>query len=153
MLVSETLGREVVTTNTAETIGQVADFVIDPRSRSIVAITVNKSKHGDTVLWGAVSAFGADAVIVSGADALAEANEAVAALSGKARRLVGKRVLDATGVDLGTVTDVEFDAETGKLVTLRLTDGVAVAGQLLIGIGSYAAVVHPSHPEGGLDPR
>ena len=143
MLVSETLGREVVTTDTAETIGQVADFVVDPRSRSIVAITVNKTKQGDTVLWGAISAFGADAVIVSGADALGEANDAVAALSAKAHRLVGKRVLDASGVDRGSVTDVEFDAQTGKLVTLLLTEGAAIGGQLLIGIGSYAAVVHP----------
>ncbi|MEO5983343.1 MAG: PRC-barrel domain-containing protein [Pedococcus sp.] len=143
MLFSETLGREIVTTDTAETIGQVADFVIDPRSRSIVAISVNKSKKGDTVLWGAIGAFGADAVIVSGADVLGEPNEAVAALSGKARRLMDKRVLDATGVDLGTVADVEFDAETGQLITLRLTEGAAIAGQSLIGIGSYAAVVHP----------
>ncbi len=153
MLVSQTLGREVVTTDTAETIGQVADFVVDPRSRSIVAVTVNKTKKGDTVLWGAISAFGADAVIVSGADALGEANDAVAALSGKAHRLVGKRVLDATGVDHGSVTDVEFDPETGKLVMLQLTDGATIAGQLLIGVGSYAAVVHPPPAGGGSEAR
>ncbi len=142
MLFSEASGRNVVSTSTAETVGQVADFVIDPQSRSIVALTVKKTSHGDTVLWGAISAFGANAVTVPGAEVLIAANDAVAALSGKDQRLLGKRVLDTAGVDLGAVTDVEFDPDTGALTALTLASG-AIGGERLIGIGSYSVVVHP----------
>jgi sporulation protein YlmC with PRC-barrel domain len=142
MLFSEASGRKVVSTSTAETVGQVADFVIDPQSRSIVALTVKKTPHGDTLLWPSISAFGADAVTVPGAEVLIDANDAVAALSGKDQRLLGKRVLDTAGVDLGAVADVEFDPDTGALTALALAGG-AIGGERLIGIGSYAVVVHP----------
>lgn len=141
MLFSEAFGRKVVNTGTAETVGQVAEFVIDPHSHSIVALTLKKTRNGDTVLWGALSAFGADAVTVPGAEVLIDANDAVAALSGKDQRLVGKRVLSTAGEDLGAVTDVEFDSATGALTTLSLTTG-AVGSERLIGVGSYAAIVH-----------
>ncbi len=141
MKFSEASGRQVVSSNTAETVGQVAGFVIDPQSHSIVAITLNKAAHGDTVLWADLTAFGTDAVTVPGAEVILEANDAVAALSGKDHRLVGKRVLDTDGVDLGAATDAEFDPATGRLTELLLTNGT-VRGERLVGIGSYAAIVH-----------
>jgi|BarGraNGADG00212_1021973.scaffolds.fasta_scaffold102430_1 sporulation protein YlmC with PRC-barrel domain len=141
MLFSEASGRTVVSTSTAETVGQVAEFVIDPQSHSIVALTLKKTPKGDTVLWGAISAFGADAVTVPGAEVLLDANKAVVALSGKDQRLVGKRVLNTAGEDLGAVTDVEFDPATGVLTALTLASG-AIGGDQLVGIGSYAAIVH-----------
>jgi sporulation protein YlmC with PRC-barrel domain len=141
MRFSEALGREVVSSSTAETVGQVAEFVIDPQSHSIVAVTVKKTQHGDTVLWTALSAFGDDAVTVPGAEVILDANDAVAALAGKNQRLVGKRVLNTDGEDLGPVTDAEFDPATGQLTALLLANDV-VRGERLIGIGSYAAIVH-----------
>ncbi|MEO6701002.1 MAG: PRC-barrel domain-containing protein [Jatrophihabitantaceae bacterium] len=142
MLFSQASGRKVVSTSTAETVGQIADFVIDPQSHSLVALTVKKTGHGDTLLWTQITAFGADAVTVPGADAIIDANDAVAALAGKDRRLLGKQVLNTAGEDLGPVEDVDFDPATGRLVALSLVTG-AIAGDRLIGIGSYAAVVHP----------
>lgn len=142
MLFSEASGRKVVSTSTAETVGQIVDFVIDPRSHSLVALTLKKTDHGDTLLWTRITAFGADAVTVAGAEVIIDANDAIAELSGKDQRLVGKRVLNTAGEDLGPVTDVDFDPDTGRLVALALAAG-SIAGARLIGIGSYAAVVHP----------
>ncbi len=141
MRFSEASGREVVSSSSAETVGQVAEFVVDPRSHSVVAVTLKKTQHGDTVLWADVSAFGVDAVTVPGTEVILDANGAVAALAGKYQRLVGKRLLNTDGEDLGLVTDVEFDPETGRLTALLLANG-DVPGERLIGIGSYAAVVH-----------
>ncbi len=141
MRFSEAFGREVVSRSTAETVGQVGEFVVDPRSHSIVAVTLKKTQHGDTVLWPALSAFGVDAVTVPGAEVILEANDAVAALAGKNQRLLGKRVLNTDGEDLGEVTDAEFDPATGVLTALLLATG-SVRGERLIGIGTYAAVVH-----------
>ena len=96
--------------------GQVAGFVIDPQSHSIVAVTL-KNPAGDTVLWAALSAFGVDAVTVPGAEVIHDANDAVAALAGRGHRLFGKRVLNTDGEDLGAVTDAEFDPATGRSPT------------------------------------
>ncbi|MEP7193849.1 MAG: PRC-barrel domain-containing protein [Actinomycetota bacterium] len=142
MLFSEASGRKIVSTSTAETVGHIADFVIDPRTHSLVALTVKRTDQGDTLLWARITAFGADAVTVTAAEVIIDANEAVAALSGKDRRLIGKRVLNTDGEDLGTVADVDFDPKKGRLTTLALATG-GIAGERLIAIGSYAAVVHP----------
>lgn len=142
MLFSEASGRKVVSTSTAETVGQIADFVIDPQSHSLVALTLKKTDHGDTLLWRRITAFGADAVTVPAAEVIIDDNDAVAELSGKDQRLIGKRVLNSAGEDLGPVADVDFDPDTGRLVALTLTTGT-IAGDGLIAIGSYAAVVHP----------
>ncbi len=142
MLFSEASGRKVVSTSTAETVGQIADFVIDPQSHSLVALTVKKTHQGNTLLWTRITAFGVDAVTIPAAEVITDANDAVAALSGKDQRLIGKRVLSTAGEDLGSVADVDFDPENGRLITLSLAAG-GIAGERLIAIGSYAAVVHP----------
>ncbi len=51
-------------------------------------------------------------------------------------------MLHTAGQDLGPVDDVDFDPDTGRIIALNLATG-AIAGELLIAIGSYAAVVHP----------
>lgn len=142
MLFSEASGRKVVSTSTAETVGQIADFVIDPKSHSLVALTLKKTDHGDTLLWTRITAFGADAVTVPDAEVIIDTNDAVAALSGKDQHLIGKRALTTAGEDLGPVVDVDFDPESGQLIALTLTTS-AIAGDHLIAIGSYAAIVHP----------
>ncbi len=141
MLLTNVTGRKVVSTASAETVGQVAGLVVDPRSHSVVAVTLKKTDRGDTVLWSDISAFGADAVTIADAEVVGEANDAVKELSGKDHRLLGKRVLNDLGEELGKLTDVEFDPETGALSALILPASL-VAGPQLMGIGSYAVVVH-----------
>src|SRR5450755_2396459 len=142
MRFSEAAGRQVVCTSTADTVGLVDDFVVDPRRRAVVALSLRKTNGGDTLLWTDIAAFGSDAVTVSNADKIVDAAPAIIALSGKEHRLVGKRVLTAGGDDIGTVDDVEFDADTGAITSLLLPSG-DVSGARLIGVGSYAVVVRP----------
>lgn len=141
MRFTEASGRQVVSTSTAETVGQISEFVVDPQSHSVVALVLKKSGKADTLLWTGITGFGDDAVTVPGAEAVTESNPAIAALAGKDRRLLGKRVLSSLGVDLGEVADVDFDPSTGAISTIVLASG-DVAGQRLIGIGSYAVIVH-----------
>ena len=51
-------------------------------------------------------------------------------------------MLTAGGDDIGTVDDVEFDADTGAITSLLLSSG-DVSGARLVGVGSYAVVVRP----------
>jgi sporulation protein YlmC with PRC-barrel domain len=140
MRFTESTGRQVVSTSTAATVGKIDEFVIDPQTRSVVAVTLKKTDGGDTLQWSDIITFGADAVTVSGADNLTDSPPELAELSGKDHRVLGKRVLATTGDELGEVDDVEFDPETGTITALVLAAG-QVAGIRLIGVGSYAVVV------------
>ncbi len=141
MRFSAAVGRQVVGADAADTVGQVAGFVVDPVGRRVLAVQVKKSGSGTTLPWSNISAFGDDAVIVRGADAIGdEPDAAIVALTGKDHGLVGKRVLTAAGNQLGTVSDVDFDPASGAITSLRLDTG-DVAGVRLFGVGSYAVVV------------
>jgi sporulation protein YlmC with PRC-barrel domain len=140
MLFSEAKGRKVVSTTTAETVGRVDEFVVDPRSHAVIALMLKKTDTGDTLRWDAMTAFGVDAVTVAGAEAITVADSTVAALTGKDHRLLGGLVLTTLGEELGKVIDVEFDPESGTIIGLQLDDR-QIEGVRLIGVGSYAVVV------------
>ncbi|MGI8665808.1 MAG: PRC-barrel domain-containing protein [Jatrophihabitans sp.] len=130
----------MVSISTAATLGKIDEFIIDPRTRAVVAVTLKRADHADTLRWKDITVFGADAVTVSGDDQLTETTPELAGLSAKDHRVIGKRVLATTGDELGMVDDVEFDPTTGAITGLLLASGV-VAGTRLIGVGSYAVVV------------
>jgi sporulation protein YlmC with PRC-barrel domain len=143
MLFSEAKGHKVVASSTADTVAKVSGFVVDPVTRSVVAVHLKKAEGGDFLRWGDMVAFGADAVTVTDDSVIGDGGPDVAALAGKAHRVLGKRVLSSGGDELGKVDDVAFDPETGTISALVLGKGGSgeVAGDRLIGIGSYAVVV------------
>ncbi|MEO8888312.1 MAG: PRC-barrel domain-containing protein [Jatrophihabitantaceae bacterium] len=140
MLFSEARGRKVVSIATAQTVGKIDDFVVDPATHSVIALGLKKTDSGNTLRWWAIAAFGADAVTVTGAEKITDADEQVAALTGKDHRVLGSRVLSTLGDELGTVADVDFDPTTGEILALHLADD-QVEGVRLVGVGSYAVVV------------
>ncbi len=140
MLFSEARHRKVVNTADATTVGQVKSFVIDPKSASVIALVLRKTNGGETLAWGDLTAFGSDAVTVDSADRLKDATEQIAQLSDKHHKINGKLVLTVEGDALGEVKDVEFDPETGALVSLKLDNGKSSTGTM-VGLGSYAVVV------------
>lgn len=140
MRFSAAVGRQVVGSDAADTIGQVAGFVVDPAVRRVVAVQVKKSGEGTMVSWANIGTFGDDAVIVGGPDAVGEPDAAIAALTGRDHTLIGKRVLTTTGNEWGTVADVDFDPGSGAITALLGSLG-QVAGVRLVGVGTYAVVV------------
>lgn len=141
MLFSDAKGRQVVSSGTATTVGKVSGFVVDPATRAVVGVKLKKAEHGDMLRWSDLTAFGADAVTVTSPDLISDGGESLRALSGKAHRVLGKRVLTSTGDQLGKVADVDFDPVTGALTALHLDDESVVDAARLLGIGSYAVVV------------
>lgn len=146
MMFTELTGRKVVSTDSASTVGVVADFVVNPHLPGVVAFTLAKTPGQGSVLpWANIIAVGIDAVTVPSADAIITPDEQLAELSGKPHALPGKRVLSTSGEQLGTVRDVEFDPTTGRLTALELESGpIDPAG--LLGVGSYAAIVQALPP-------
>lgn len=142
MLFSEARGRKVVSSSTASTVGKVSRLVIDPTTRAVAGVQLKKkTERGDMLRWSDITAFGADAVTVTDADRVGDGGDTVQALSGKAHRVLGKRVLTSTGDELGTVADVHFDATSGALIALLVDGGTEVEAARLVGVGSYAVVV------------
>lgn len=140
MLFSEARRHKVMDTTTAQQVAEVDGFVVDPAAGRITALRLGKSKGPGRVLdWEGVGAFGPDAVTVSGTGAIREpADDDEARAAGL--DLPGRRVLTERGRELGAVADVEFDPATGA-VTAVLVGQTTVAGDRLIGLGSYALVV------------
>ncbi len=140
MRLTECRKRPVLDTSTALTLGKVDGLVLDPATRTVVAVTVKRKGDADTLLWGALQSFGPDAVTVGSEQALTEADEHVVELRTKRHAAVGKRVLTDAGDEAGTLQDVEFDPASGA-VTALLTSAGEVAGDRLLGIGAWAVVV------------
>ena len=141
MLFSDSRKRKIVATSTAQTVGRVHHFVVDPATRSVVAVGVKKAPSGNTLRWSDVVGFGADAVTVSGADRITDAPPEVTALTGKEHEILGKRALSTTGDDLGTVEDIDFDPTSGVITRMVMSTQDDIEGGRLVGVGSYAVVV------------
>ncbi|MGD0981265.1 MAG: PRC-barrel domain-containing protein [Solirubrobacteraceae bacterium] len=133
-------GRKMVSRASAEELGELAHIVVDVERRRIASLTAGKRRKALLVDWKDVSGFGPDAVIVTDESALHSARDdhERAAVDGKLD-LLGKRALSEMGDDLGPVTDVVFDAETGVVETLILGDHEEPVTSLL-GAGSFAAI-------------
>ncbi len=140
MRFSDATGRKVVSTSTAETVGVVDGFVVDPVSRVVAGLKVKGSHGSSLVLWSQLIAFGSDAVTVASAEELEDAAGDLAERSDSHHQLLGKRVLSAAGDELGVVRDVAFDPETAQITELLLGHS-DVPGVRLLGVGSYAVVV------------
>jgi sporulation protein YlmC with PRC-barrel domain len=141
MLFSQAKNHKVVSASTADTVGKVTRFVVDPTTRSVVALRLKKTEEGDFLRWSDLTAFGADAVTVTDDTRIGDGGPDVQALDDKAHRVLGKRVLTTGGDELGKLEDVDFDPETGALTSLVVGDGAPIAASLLVGVGSYAVVV------------
>lgn len=143
MRFSEVRKRDVVTTDTAETVGRVDALLVDPSTRSVCAVRlakIGKEASGEWLSWADVQAFGQDVVTVPSASVLREAKGDREGHMKKFAEILGKQVLDDAGFGQGDVDEVEFDPATGAVTTL-ITAAHQIAGDRLLGIGSFAVVV------------
>lgn len=142
MLFSRARKRAVVSTATATRVARVDGFVVRPGPARVVLLRLGKVRgHGTLLAWEDVQGFGPDAVTVA-TDAVIRPprDDLEQRAEDNTLEILGKRLLSEQGTELGTVTDVDFDPETGAVISL-ITKTDTVAGQRLIGVGGYAAVV------------
>ncbi len=134
-------GRKVVSRTSAEELGKLAHIVIDVKRCQVASLVVGKGRKSLLIAWEQVSGFGPDAVMIADETALQEPRDdrEHAAADGKLE-LVEKRALSDTGNDVGTVTDVVFDPDTGVIESIVVDDREEPAASLL-GIGSFAVIV------------
>lgn len=142
MLFSQARKRDVVDTATATRVARVDGFVVLPGPARVALLRMGKVRGAGTLLaWEDLQGFGPDAVTVATDAVIRPARDTLEQRAeNNDLEILGKRVLTEHGMELGTITDVDFDPETGA-VTLLLTKTETIPGQRLIGLGNYAAVV------------
>lgn len=142
MLLSKAQGRAVVDLTTAETIGTLAACTVAPSPARIAGLRLRTPGRGHhTLRWADVQSFGPDAVSVEEADRVRDEKDIDTSDHAHAvHNPIGKAVLTETGLEKGTVTDVEFDERSGRIAHL-LTGEERIPGDDLMGVGSYAVVV------------
>lgn len=133
----KSLGKPVIDRSSGETIGEVTTLIASVESHRITGIVVD-----DRIApWSTTRGIGHDAVTVPSVDALTEPTD------GDEKRIVdgdvdplGRSVYTEDGFALGSLTDIDFDADTGEIGRLLLADD-DLAGSRMLGIGSFAVVV------------
>lgn len=125
MNASELKGRAVVTLSDAEKVGHVDDVLFDPTLRQVLAFRVRQGTRGptETVLRGAVSSVGRDAVMIPDPQSL-NLEERFAELAGAAtlKQAQGTRLVSEAGEVVGQVEDIELDDEA-RYVTAYVLSG------------------------------
>lgn len=133
----QALGKEVIDTGSAETVGKVDGLIADPETSTVVAFVVGNK----VVSWSDAGGIGHDAVTVKESAMLREpsAGHEQGGIDGTLDP-IGKTVLTEDGVAMGSVNNIDFDAATGVINRLIMVDD-DIAGDRLVGIGSYAVIV------------
>lgn len=142
-------GRSVVAADTAEDIGEIKAFIVDPTARRINAVQVaGRGKRASIVPWASIQSFGDDAVVITKADAIerVEGDHDTQVVKGNIT-LRGTRILTTTGFEVGTVKDVVFDTDSGELTEATTPDGRRIDASSFTAIGSYAFILETEHVE------
>lgn len=137
-------GRSIVAADNAETIGEVKGFLVDPTATMIESVHVSgRGRRAEVIPWSKIRSFGPDAVMADHAEDpedVAKGRDTDAVKGKIAAR--GSRILDTNGFERGTVEDVMFDSETGRLTGVLSTEG-QLSADALHSLGSYALVIDP----------
>lgn len=141
MNLNDLIGRPVLDLSTATTVGRVVDVVLDVPGRRLHALRIGKSSGmGEWLPWEQIKAIGADAVTVQAVDRIGTVPDELPGRWLRADKALGGRVLSDGGRELGTLADVDIDAETGAVEAVVVGDD-RLDADTLHGIGSYATVV------------
>ena len=141
MNVDDLLGKPVLDVSTATTAGRIDDLVVDVGGRTVRGLVVGKSANGGAWLeWSDIKSMGADAVTIERVDVVTAPPGDVGPGCRQAK-VLGGRVLTDEGRELGPLATIDIDPDSGAVEALVLADRRVAADQL-IGIGSYATVIH-----------
>jgi len=126
ILLTDLLRQKAVSLETAETTGEVKGVVV----------------HGDRVVRVRVADGMVDAAAVRSfeGDVLTYDGGLEPMDGSNPPEVIGARVLDVRGDELGTIADIAIEAD-GAITELILADGQQIEGSRLTVIGSWAAIV------------
>lgn len=126
---TEVLGKPVISLEGGVQLGTVDDLLFSENQSHILGFSVKPGMFTDSfvVLFSEISAFGPDALVARQARSVQPAAGTAAVEPQPAIR--GKRVMTRNGRDLGEVTDLHFDEQSGEILGYELANN-AFAGLL-----------------------
>jgi sporulation protein YlmC with PRC-barrel domain len=151
MQLTSLTGHPVISRADADELGRLDTVVIDPDSHAVRAYRLMGT---DEVLpVEATNSVGADALMVEDGALLRPPHDDIErrAVEGDLQ-VLGARVLSDHGNELGTLNDLDFDPETGRIETLAI-GSMQLPGDDLVGIGRYAVMVRDPNPDEDVDPE
>ncbi|MFE0985930.1 PRC-barrel domain-containing protein [Streptomyces rochei] len=134
MLFTEVRGLPVLVPDGGGPVGTVTSLTVDVTAGAVSRLRLRRGRfRGETALpWEAVLSVGPGAVRVGSTEAAESAPVH--------HELLGHRVLTENGTARGTVLDVAFAPETGRVLAVFTTRG-EVPPDRLLGLGDHALVV------------
>lgn len=125
---SQVIGLPVLTEADAEPLGTVADLLVSAHDGRVIGLllTGGGALSGHRIYpYEEVRAIGNGAVLVGSPSALLTTRRsgAVRQMLNRHTDLVGKRLIDENGDDLGIIGDLEFDPETGAIAGYQVSGG------------------------------
>ena len=129
---SEVLGKVIVTYDTGEQVGKVADLLFDLGRNQLLGVALSEEKDLSTlpgVPLGDVQALGPDAVIISSRTMIQPVNQYGESLRRLRHDLQRKppTLFTTDGRDLGRLGDVYFDEHSGAIQGYEVTGGAFAA--------------------------
>lgn len=121
------IGRPVLELGSGRYLGEAREVLVDLSSATVVGIVVQRGRwvHSTWILpLESVLSCGDGAITVESEDALIPRTEYRQRRGSGEHQLVGKRVLDEGGRDLGTLDDIFFDPATCVVTGYQISGGV-----------------------------
>jgi uncharacterized protein YrrD len=143
------IGLKVVTLQKGQMVDDVDEIVYDHAEDQVKALVVDSGgwfNDAKVILFEDIKSIGRDAVIIESEAVIRKASE----VAGKISRIIkgdnyltANKIITEDGNDLGQVSDIYFDPQTGKVVELEVSQGAiknAQSGKKRIQMGDIVNV-------------
>jgi uncharacterized protein YrrD len=120
------IGQELISRADGHHVAPVKDVVISEDHSTVTALVVEEAGVLSTarvVPMEAIHSFGRDAIVIEGDAAVLEASAAPALDVATDRSLAGMKVFSDSGQEVGTVADVYFQEDGGRIVGFEVSSG------------------------------
>lgn len=123
------VGKRLVTFKTGEELDKVKDIVFDHRQNRVLGFLVDEGgwfSAARVLPFDKAQAIGPDAIVVGERDAIsaADSQPALRDLPSGQTVLKGTKMMTSDGRDLGTMSDLYFDEETGRIEGYEVSGGI-----------------------------
>jgi uncharacterized protein YrrD len=126
---SDIIGKQIIDLETGERFGRVKDLIFDQNENLMLALLVEEKglfKSAQILPLRLAQAIGLDAVIAPSKKAVIEAKQVpeIHRILEGSNVLKGTRIMTLDGRDLGRMTDLYFDEETGAIEGYEVSGGM-----------------------------
>jgi uncharacterized protein YrrD len=123
------IGQPVLSFADGRRLDTIKDLVLSGTDDSVAALLVDEGgmlSNSRVVPFEAIRSFGRDAVVIEEAQAIVSAgdNKEISRILNRDEKLLGKKVVTDTGDGLGSISDMYFDDQSGRILGFEVSGGV-----------------------------